>query len=51
MRFRHRSLASLPASMGGNDLMIRRKWEAFVYDLAEKALQLAEEAEKNDKRR
>ena len=41
--------------MGGNDLAARRKWEAFVYDtrkrLAEKVLQLAEEAKRNDRRR
>jgi hypothetical protein len=49
------SLAQLPAIVGGNDLPARRKWEAFVYDtrkrLAEKALQLAEEAERGDRRR
>ena len=49
------SLAQLPAIMGGNDLSTRRKWETFVYDtrkrLAEKALQLADEAERNDRRR
>jgi len=49
------SLAQLPAIMGGNDLTTRRKWEIFVYDtrkrLADKALQLAEEAERNDRRR
>jgi hypothetical protein len=27
------ALGSLPAMMGGNDLTIRRKWEAFVDDL------------------
>jgi hypothetical protein len=41
--------------MGGNDPTIRRKWEAFVYDLrkklADEALRLAEEAERNDRRR
>ena len=49
------SLAQLPAIMGGNDLTTRRKWEAFVYDtrkkLAAKAHQLAEEAERNERRR
>src|SRR5262245_50923136 len=49
------SLTQLPAIMGGNDLTVRRKWEKFVYDtrknLADKARQLADEAERNDKRR
>jgi len=48
------SLSQLPATMGGNDLAHRRKWEKFVFDtrkrLAEKARQLAEEAERNDRR-
>jgi len=47
-------LASLPAAMSGNDLTIRRKWERFVYDLrtklANEALRLADEAEKNGTR-
>jgi hypothetical protein len=41
--------------MGGHDLAARRKWENFVYEtrkkLADKALQFAEEAERNDRRR
>ncbi len=49
------SLGQLPAIMGGHDLAARRKWENFVYEtrkkLADKALQLAEEAERNDRRR
>jgi len=49
------SLSQLPATMGGNDLAARRKWEKFVFDtrkrLADKAHQLAEEAERNDRRR
>ena len=49
------SLSQLPAIMGGHDLVARRKWESFVYEtrkkLADKALQLAEEAERNDRRR
>jgi len=49
------SLSQLPATMGGNDLVARRKWEKFVFDtrkrLADKARQLAEEAERNDRRR
>src|SRR5262245_42036536 len=49
------SLAQLPAIMGGNDLTTRRKLETFVYDtrkrLADKALKLAEEAERDDRRR
>jgi hypothetical protein len=48
------SLNQLPALMGGHDLVARRKWENFVYEtrkrLADKALQLAEEAERNDRR-
>jgi hypothetical protein len=35
------ALGSLPAMMGGNDLTIRRKWEAFAYYLRRK---LADEA-------
>ena len=49
------SLSQLPAIMGNNDLATRRKWEKFVFDtrkrLADKARQLAEEAERNDRRR
>lgn len=49
------SLGQLPAIMGGQDLAARRKWDNFVYEtrkkLADKALQLAEEAERNDRRR
>jgi hypothetical protein len=49
------ALGSLPAIMGGHDLAARRKWENFVYEtrkrLADEALRLAEEAERNDRRR
>jgi len=49
------ALSSLPAIMAPHDLTGRRKWEGFVYDtrkrLADKALQLAEEADRDDRRR
>ena len=49
----HSSLGQLPAIMAGSDLAARRKWEHFAREtgkaLADKALQLAEEAERSDR--
>lgn len=51
----HSSLGQLPAIMAGSDLAARRKWEQFAREtrkaLAVKALELADEAERNDRRR